>query len=121
MSIRYLPALFLLLCPLIAEGVEVSGRYTNLLFHTESLLNQRQTSDLNRLRLTVEGELDRITWEFSYDHTLLYGGVVRDSQYQAASILPDPAYLNLSSYIHRGRSADWKHTLYRGWFQYERD
>jgi len=118
--VRYLLVL-LLLCPLMADAIEVSGRYTNLLFHTDSLLNHKQTSDLNRLRLTAEGGLARVSWAFSYDHTLLYGGIVRDSQYRAISALPDPTYLDLTSYIHRGHSVDWKHSLYRGWIQYERD
>jgi len=111
----------LLLCPLMADAIEISGRNTNLLFHTENLLNQKQTSDLNRLRLTAEDKLDQFSWEISYDHTLLYGGLVRDAQYQATSMLPDPTYLDLNSYIHRGESLDWKHSLYRGWIQYETD
>lgn len=113
--------ILLLLCPVAADAVEISGRYTNLLFQTENLLNQKQTSDLSRLRLTAEDKLDKFSWELSYDHTLLYGGLVRDAQYQATSNLPDPTYLDLTSYIHRGRSLDWRHSLYRGWVQYERD
>jgi hypothetical protein len=113
--------LLLLLVPVSADAAEISGRYTNLFFHTENLLNQKQTGDLNRLRLRAEERLDHFSWELVYDHSWLYGGVVRDAQYQAASSLPYPTYLDLTAYIYRGQSLDWRHSLYRGWLQYERD
>jgi len=113
--------ILLLLCPVVADAVEISGRYTNIFFHTENPANQKQTSDLNRLRLRAQERLDHFSWEVAYDHSLLYGGVVRDAQYQAASSLPYPTYLDLTAYIYRGQSLDWRHSLYRGWVQYEQD
>jgi hypothetical protein len=113
--------ILLLLCPVAVDAIELSGRYTNLFFHTESLLNQKQTGDLNRLRLRAEDGFDQFSWELVYDHSWLYGSVVRSAQYQAASSLPYPTYLDLTSYIYRGHSLDWRHSLYRAWLQYEQD
>lgn len=110
-----------LLSPWVASAVEVSGQYTNLLFQSKGSLGQNQLTDLNRLRLTGKGGEGRFTWEVSYDHELLYGGLVRDPQYQLLSRLPDRTYANASAYIQRDRSLDWKHNLYRGWIQYEQE
>ena len=107
------------LYPWVASAVEVSGQYKNLLFQTKDTLGQQQLTDLNRLRLTGKGGFGRFTWEMSYDHELLYGGMVRDPQYQLYAQLPDRTYVDASAYIQRDRSLDWKHTLYRGWLQYE--
>ncbi|MDX8404272.1 MAG: hypothetical protein R8K54_07685 [Mariprofundaceae bacterium] len=103
------------------SAVEISGRYTNLLFQTENSLNQQQLTDLNRLRLTGEGSFKRFTWEISYDHEILYGDLIRDPQYQLFSRLPERTYVDASAYIHRGKSVDWKHSFYRGWLQYEQE
>ncbi len=120
--LRWLAVLFLVfLCPWLAGAVEVSGQYTSLFFQTRDSLGQIQRADLNRLRLTGKGGEKRFTWEASYDHELLYGGLVRDPQYQWLSRLPERTYINTSAHIQRGRSLDWKHSLYRGWIQYEQE
>ncbi len=111
--------LSILLLSLSAGAEELSGHYTNLLFQTENSLNQRQRNDLNRLRLTADGRVRHVSWEISYDHELLYGDLVRDPQYQLFSQFPERTWMDASAYLHRGKSLDWKHSLYRGWLQYE--
>lgn len=117
--LRLIAFFLCLLYPWIASSVEVSGQYRNLIFQTKDSLGKQQLTDLNRLRLTGKGRFDRFTWEVSYDNELLYGGMVHDPRYQLLSQLPDRTYVNASAYIQRDRSLDWKHTLYRGWLQYE--
>ncbi|PCI45274.1 MAG: hypothetical protein COB41_01975 [Proteobacteria bacterium] len=102
-----------------AQAVELSGRYTNLLFQHKDSRNQYVTSDLNRLRLTVDGGEHAWQWRLSYDHELLYGGAVRDPAFAQLRQRPDPTWLDLNANIVHSASIDWRHNLYRGWIQYK--
>jgi len=107
------------LLPASAQAVEFSGQYTNLLFYTRGSQGQPITTDLNRLRLRMEGAEGPFSWEVVYDNEVLWGGLVRDPLFQVLSALADPTYADLTATIHSTGSLDWQHTLYRGWLQYE--
>lgn len=102
------------------HAIEFSGQYTNLLFYTKGSQGQSITTDLNRLRLRLEGAEGPFSWEVAYDNEMLWGGLVRDPLFRALSALPDPTYADLTATIHSSGSLDWQHTLYRGWLQFER-
>jgi len=114
-------ALFLSLLTNDADGVELSGHYNNLLFQHKNSRHQNVVSDLNRLRLTLDGGENVWQWHLSYDHTLLYGGAVRDPVFRLRQSVPDPTFLDLSANIVTSADLDWQHNLYRGWLEYKKD
>jgi len=102
-----------------AHAIEFSGQYTNLLFHTRGSLGQAITTDLNRLRLRLEGAEGPFSWEVVYDNEILWGGLVRDPLFQTLSALPPRTWADLTATILDSGAVNWQHTLYRGWLQYE--
>lgn len=111
--------LVLLLLPATAWAADLSLRYTNLLFHTQDSLNQSITTDLNRFRFGIGDDVAPFYWKIEYDHELLFGGLIRDPLYQASKQLPGRTWIDASAWISEGSSGDWRHTLYRGWLQYD--
>jgi len=112
----FLPSL-LLVAP--ASAVEFSGQYTNLLFETRDSLKQDRTTDLNRLRLEMDGDYGAVRFHLAYDQELLWGGLVADPVVAAALRQPEPTWVNASATISRSSHANWRHTLYRGWVEYD--
>jgi len=104
-----------------AQGIELSGHDSNVLFQHKNSLNQNVTTDLNRLRLTFDGGENAWQWRLSYDHELLYGGAVRDPSFALRQQIPDPTLLDLNANIVTSPVLDWRHDLYRGWLQYKKD
>ena len=104
-----------------AQAIELSGRYTNLLFQHKNSLSQNVTTDLNRLRLTIDGGEDAWQWRLSYDNELLYGGAVRDPAFAALRQTPDPTWLDLNANIITSPVLDWRHNIYRAWLQYKKN
>jgi len=104
-----------------AHAIELSGRYSHLLFQHQNSLNQNVTTDLNRLRLTFDGGQNTWQWRVSYDHEILYGGAVRDPVFDSIRQTPDPTLLDLSANIITSSGLDWRHNIYRGWLQYKKN
>jgi len=104
-----------------AQAIELSGQYRNLLFQHQDSRNQRVTTNLSRLRLTVDGGENAWQWQLQYDHELLYGGAVRDPTFAVHQNIPDPTWLDLSANIAHGTSWNWRHHLYRAWLEYQKD
>jgi len=107
------------LCPSAVSAVEFSGRYTNLLFNTRDSLQQNRTTDLNRLRLAMDGDVGPVRFHLAYDHELLWGGLVADPVVAAALARPEPTWIDASAAISQRTHLNWRHTLYRGWLEYE--
>ncbi len=103
----------------LAPALEFSGRYTNLLFETRDSLKQDRTTDLNRLRLEMDGDYKSFRFHLAYDHELLWGGLVADPVIAASLRQPEPTWLDASATINRRTHANWRHTLYRGWVEYD--
>ncbi len=101
------------------SAVEFSGRYTNLLFETRDSLKQHRTTDLNRLRLEMDGDYGPVRFHLAYDHELLWGGLVADPVVAAALARPEPTWIDASAAISQRTHVNWRHTLYRGWLEYE--
>ena len=101
-----------------AAAVELTGQYTNLAFQTKNSSQREVVTDLQRLRLTLADEREAWSYQFSYDHELLYGGLVRDPVFRTQLNTPDPTWADLSAVLGRDRSSYWRHTLYRGWIAY---
>ena len=101
------------------SALELSGQYTNLLFETRDSLKQDRTTDLNRLRLEVDGDYGHVRFHLAYDHELLWGGLVADPVLAAALRQPEPTWLDASTTIIRRTHFNWRHDLYRGWVEYE--
>ncbi len=114
-----------LLCTLLLgmvqplHAMEIRGEYRNLLFETENSTAQRVVTDLNRLRLQWRGTHDAWSWQLSYDHELLYGGLLRDPWFRQQLELPAPTWLDAAATISSSPSHRWQHQLYRGWLRYE--
>jgi len=102
-----------------ALALEFSGQYTNLLFETRDSLKQDRTTDLNRLRLEIDGDYGPVRFHLAYDHELLWGGLVADPVIAAALRRPEPTWIDASAAISRRTHFNWRHTLYRGWLEYE--
>jgi len=101
------------------SAVELSGRYTNLLFETRDSMKQDRTTDLNRLRLEIDGDYGPLRFHLAYDHELLWGGLVADPVIAAALRRPEPTWIDASAPISRRTHFNWRHTLYRGWLEYD--
>ncbi len=110
-------SLFTLTTP--APALEFSGRYTNLLFDTRDSLKQYRNADLSRLRLELDGDCGAVRFHIAYDHELLWGGLVADPVLAAALRRPEPTWLDASVAISRRTHSNWRHTLYRGWVEYD--
>jgi len=102
-----------------ASALEFSGQYTNLLFETHDSLKQNRITDLNRLRLEMDGDYGPVRLHLAYDHELLWGGLVADPVIAAALRLPEPTWVDASATISRRSHVNWRHTLYRGWVEYD--
>jgi len=102
-----------------APAVEFSGQYTNLLFETRDSLKQNRGTDLNRLRLEVDGDYGSVRFHLAYDHELLWGGLVADPVIAASLRLPEPTWVDASATISKKTHFNWRHTLYRGWLEYD--
>lgn len=111
--------LFVFLFSAPAFAVELSGRYTNLLFETRDSLKQDRVTDLNRLRLEMDGDYEPLRFHLAYDNEILWGGLVADPVIAAALRRPEPTWLDASAPISRRTHSNWRHTLYRGWLEYE--
>lgn len=110
-------AMLCLAAPL--RAMEISGEYRNLLFETDNMTGQSVASDLNRLRLQWRGMIGAWSWQVSYDHELLYGGLVRDPLFRRQLELPQPTWLDAVATVSSSSSYIWQHQLYRGWLRYE--
>lgn len=106
-----------------AYAMEFSGQYTNLLFETRDSLKHNRTTDLNRLRLQLDGEhgseFGTFRIHLAYDHEILWGALVADPVLAAALRRPEPTWLDASATISRRTHLNWRHDLYRGWVEYE--
>ncbi len=115
---------FLILCCFLgvlsglAQAVEVSGSYTQLLFQHQNTLKQQVNSNISRMRVNLEDAGKSWQWKLSYDHELLYGGMVRDPLFQLRRRIPDPTWLDLNANIKQTAALNWQHNLYRAWFKY---
>jgi len=102
-----------------AFALEFSGRYTQLLFETRDSLKQDRTTDLNRLRLEMDGDYSSLRWHLAYDHELLWGGLVADPVIAASLRRPESTWIDASAAISRRTHLNWRHSLYRGWIEYD--
>ncbi len=102
-----------------ASALEFSGQYTNLLFETRDSLKQDRTTDLNRLRLEMDGGDGPVRFHLAYDHELLWGGLVADPAVAVALARPEPTWVDASATIRQRTHFNWRHTLYRGWLEYD--
>jgi len=102
-----------------ASALEFSGQYTNLLFETRDSLKHDRTTDLNRLRLEMDSDYGNFRFHLAYDHEVLWGGLVADPVVAAALHQPDPTWINASAPIVQRSHINWRHTLYRGWVEYD--
>ncbi|MDQ6954063.1 MAG: hypothetical protein Q9M20_01295 [Mariprofundaceae bacterium] len=112
--------IWLLIAPQ-TQAIEISGSYRNLLFQHKSSINQTVTTDLNRFRLNLDGNHKAWQWRLSYDHELLYGGVVRDPIFAIAQQIPDATWLDINANIAASSAFNWQHSVYRGWLAYQTD
>jgi len=103
------------------SALEFSGQYANLLFETRDSLKQDRATDLNRLRLEMDGDYRSVRFHLAYDHELLWGGLVADPVVAVALAQPEPTWIDASAAISRRSHARWRHTLYRGWVEYDAD
>ncbi len=104
----------------LLSAAELSGHYTNLMLHGANSVGRVGTSDINRLRLSLEHAAGNWSGRLSYDHEFLWGHAVRDPVFATLSRLPQPTWVDATATIRRAQSYQWRHTLYRGWLQYER-
>jgi len=102
-----------------ASALEFSGQYTNLLFETRDSLKHDRTTDLNRLRLEMDSDYGDFRFHLAYDHEVLWGGLVADPVVAAALRQPDPTWIDASAPIIQRSHINWRHTLYRGWVEYD--
>jgi hypothetical protein len=102
-----------------AAALDLSGQYTNLLFETRDSLNSNRITDLNRLRLKLEGEQGPFHFHLAYDHELLWGGMVSDPVISEVLGQPDPTWMDAGMVLSRRSRFHWRHTLYRGWLEYD--
>lgn len=111
------------LCATPVLAVELSGQYTNLLFQTQDTFGNSRTTDLNRLRLQVEGESETgpgmMRFHLVYDHELLWGAMLADPVVNAGLNRPDATWLDGSMTLTQSRHTNWRHALYRGWISYD--
>jgi len=106
-------------CSTLADAVDVSGHYTDLLFASTDSRQQQGVSNLSRLRLDVEAVRGPWSGNVVYDHELLWGNLVRDPLVSRQLRAPVPAWLDATAIISQQQSHYWRHTLYRGWLQYD--
>jgi len=111
--------IFVSLHPSMASAVTFSGQSTNLLFNTRDSMQQHRTTSLNRLRLAVDGGDGSVRFHLAYDHELLWGAMVADPVVVAALSRPEPTWMDASATIHQRTHLNWRHSLYRGWLEYE--
>jgi len=112
-----------MICPFSVWAVEFSGQYSNLLFQTRDSFGNSRTTDLNRLRLQLEGDRDVGSGMFrvhlAYDHELLWGAMVADPVVSAGLNRSDATWLDLTAHLAQRQHSNWKHALYRGWLSYD--
>lgn len=104
-----------------ASAVELSGQLTSLGIQTRDSQLKQGVSDLSRLRLKLEDRREGFSWQLSYDNELLWGAQVRDPGFAALSTVPDPTWMDATATVQQSASLYWRHTLYRGWLQYENE
>ncbi len=102
-----------------AAALELTGQYENLLFATRDSRKQQQITDLNRLRLKLDGENGPLRLHLAYDHELLWGGLVADPPVAAALRRSEPTWIDAEAALYRRARINWRHTLYRGWVEYD--
>jgi hypothetical protein len=96
----------------------LKGGYKNLFFYTEDSQGTAISTDLNRLRLELQGTRSSLSWHLAYDHELLVGGLLRSPDFAVLEATRDPTFLDLDSTITQDRHHEWRHRLYRatlGW------
>lgn len=111
----------LLLCPGLAQTLEMSGQLNALGIEAEDTRGQRGWTALTRLRLEADHQHGGWRLHLAYDHELLWGAAVRDPRFAVARSLPEPTWMDATASLHQSASLDWKHSLYRGWLQYDSD
>ena len=108
-------------CALAAEegalaAWNFSGYYKNLLTRSRTVLpaGERYTTDLNRLRLKLEGKpSDHLALDLQYDNEVLLGSYLRTAQFQLQKALPAPTYWNAQSTYADQSRYHGQHRLYR--------
>lgn len=120
MHSRVAAALFVLwpLCAAAdeAQAWKFSGYYKNLLTRSETVFpaGERYTSDLNRLRLKVEGKLaDGLALDLQYDNEVLLGSYLRTAQFQLQKAMPAPTYWDAQATYADQSGFYGQHRLYR--------
>jgi len=101
------------------HAMEISGEYRNLLFETDNTAGRNVVTDLNRLRWQWRGMTGAWSWQVSYDHEWLYGGLMRDPLFRRQLEQPQSTWLDTAAIISSSASHIWQHQLYRGWLRYE--
>ena len=109
-----------LVMPVSAVAQDVQGRYTQLLFQSRDSASNPAWTDLNRLRLEWQGNRGSWSWQLSYDHQWLWGGLLRDPLLRRFVLAPEATWLDAADAIHASSDFAWGHRLYRGWMRYER-
>jgi len=102
-----------------AFSQHISGSYRNLAFRATDTAGKALNSDLNRLRLQLDGGFSSLSWHLAYDQELLYGELVSSPDFAPVAKLPEPTWLDAEHTIARGARLDWRHRLYRTWLRYE--
>lgn len=101
-----------------ASSIEFSGYYKTFLANSRTLAlfppQQDYTVDLNRVRLTVRGDLGETTsFNVQYDNEVFLGDYLTTSQFLAQKNLPTDNYLNLRQTYLDTDSVFARHGLYR--------
>lgn len=109
-----------LIMPALATAQELQGRYTQLLFQSRDATSNPVWTDLNRLRLEWRGDRDSWSWQLSYDHQWLWGGLLRDPLSRRLLLAREATWLDAADVVHASSSLAWGHRLYRGWIRYEK-
>jgi len=118
--LRLLVGLFLLSFSSFPVGaMDISGQLTSLAIQSTDSREQQGLTDFSRLRLKLEDQYGALSWQISYDNELLWGAGVRDPAFPLQAAQPEPTYMDASSTVRQSPSLYWRHTLYRGWLQYD--
>lgn len=102
-----------------ARGFEFSGRLNALSLNAEDSIGQRGWSELARLRLELDQASSGFSLHLAYDNELIWGAAVRDPAFALQASRPQPTWLDATTTIRHSAAAFWRHSLYRGWIQYE--
>ncbi|TAK48834.1 MAG: hypothetical protein EPO27_05775 [Betaproteobacteria bacterium] len=97
-------------------GLNLTGYYKNLLVRSRTVMpvGQRYTSDLNRLRLELKGNLTAgAALDLQYDNEILLGNYLDTAQFGVQKDQRPPQYWDLESIYSEGGPYLARHRLYR--------